>query len=92
MSTGHHPMPNENYYRLLEELQAADFVLVELTLYLDTHPDDMQAIQQFNQFVQHRTQLAQRYEMEYGPLLQFGRYSFTKYPWQWVETPWPWQV
>ena len=30
-------MPPE-YYQLLEELQTADFVIVELTLYLDTHP------------------------------------------------------
>ncbi|MBL2086617.1 spore coat protein CotJB, partial [Klebsiella pneumoniae] len=33
------PLPEE-YYRLLENLQELDFVLVELTLYLDTHPDD----------------------------------------------------
>ena len=26
------------YYQLFEQIQAADFVLVELTLYLDTHP------------------------------------------------------
>ena len=29
-------MPPE-YYQLLEQLQTVDFVLVELTLYLDTH-------------------------------------------------------
>ncbi|MGQ0452851.1 spore coat protein CotJB, partial [Bacillus sp. SS-TM] len=28
----------EEYYQLLLELQELDFVLVELTLYLDTHP------------------------------------------------------
>ena len=26
-----------DYYQLLEQLQTVDFVLVELTLYLDTH-------------------------------------------------------
>ena len=31
------------YYEMLEELQALDFVLVELNLYLDTHPGDFQA-------------------------------------------------
>ncbi|MBL2480595.1 spore coat protein CotJB, partial [Klebsiella pneumoniae] len=36
------PLPEE-YYRLLENLQELDFVLVELTLYLDTHPDDTAA-------------------------------------------------
>lgn len=43
------PLPEE-YYQLLENLQELDFVLVELTLYLDTHPDDTAAINQFNDF------------------------------------------
>lgn len=81
----------EEYYRLLRELQTADFVLVELALYLNTHPRDMRALQQYNQFAQRRRQLAARYEAEYGPLLQYG-HSFSGYPYQWPETPWPWQV
>ncbi|GMX63816.1 spore coat protein CotJB [Paenibacillus elgii] len=84
------PLP-PHYYTLLEELQAIDFVLVELTLYLDTHPEDAQALEQFNQSAQQRQLLAQRYESEFGPLLQYG-HSFSGYPWQWWEPPWPWQV
>ncbi|MCC2683160.1 MAG: spore coat protein CotJB [Paenibacillaceae bacterium] len=82
---------DDAYYRLLCELQTADFVLVELSLFLDTHPQDMEALRQFNQFEQKRQQLAAQYELQYGPLLQFG-HSFSRYPFQWVETPWPWQV
>ena len=41
----------EEYYQIMEQLQAVDFVLVELTLYLDTHPDDLEAINQFNHYV-----------------------------------------
>lgn len=82
---------DDNYYKQLLELQQIGFGLVELTLYLDTHPNDMQAIQQFNQLAQHRQHCAQQFEMQYGPLLQFG-HSFSKYPWQWSESPWPWQV
>ncbi|UUZ80605.1 spore coat protein CotJB [Paenibacillus sp. P26] len=79
------------YYARLEELQAADFVLVELTLYLDTHPDDIQAIQQYNLCAQKRMQLAHQFQLEYGPLMHFG-HSFSRHPWQWWEGPWPWQV
>ncbi|MNY79275.1 CotJB protein [compost metagenome] len=32
--------------QLLEELQAIDFALVDITLYLDTHPDDTIAFAQ----------------------------------------------
>lgn len=82
---------NEAYRKELEELQKVDFALVELTLYLDNHPTDMQSIQQFNQLAQLRGQLAFAFEMKYGPLMQYG-HSFSRYPWQWIDSPWPWQV
>lgn len=78
------------YYALLQELQAIDFVLVELTLYLDTHPMDVAAIRQFNQGSAVRQELAARFEASYGPLLQYR--SPSGEPWQWAEEPWPWQV
>lgn len=82
---------DECYYQLLHDLQALDFVLVELTLYLDTHPNDLQAVQQFNQTAQQRKQCATQFESQYGPLLQYGL-SFSRYPWDWSQSPWPWQV
>ena len=89
------PKPSERgdeaYCRDLLELQKTDFALVELTLYLDTHPADMQAVQQFNQLSQRRRQIAHEFELKYGPLLQFGL-SYSRFPWQWIDTPWPWQV
>jgi spore coat protein JB len=85
-----HTQPPEEYYVMLKELQELDFVLVELTLYLDTHPFDHAAIHQFNQTSQKRQQLAGHFEMKFGPLLQFN--SFSRSPWQWIDTPWPWQV
>ncbi|AIE61120.1 spore coat protein CotJB [Bacillus methanolicus] len=83
-------LPQE-YYQNLEEIQAVDFVLVELTLYLDTHPDDYQAMQQFNQYAQYSKQLKQAFEAKYGPLQQYGN-SYTDANWSWGTTPWPWQV
>ncbi|MBM7661211.1 spore coat protein JB [Bacillus mesophilus] len=79
------------YYALLEELQAVDFVLVELTLYLDTHPHDYDAIQQYNQFAQQRGLLKKQIESKFGPLQQYGN-SYSGYPWNWDDAPWPWQV
>ncbi|MET3695906.1 spore coat protein JB [Bacillus oleivorans] len=86
-----HPQLPQEYYDLLEQIQAADFVLVELTLYLDTHPDDVTAMQQFNQYVQYSKQLKQMYEERYGTLQQFGN-SYTDANWSWGRAPWPWQV
>ena len=39
------------YYSELEEIQAVDFVIVELVLYLHTHPDDLEAVKQYNEYV-----------------------------------------
>lgn len=83
-------LPDE-YYQLLEEIQAADFVLVELTLYLDTHPEDTYALQQFNQFATYSQQLKQVFESKFGALQQYGN-SFTDANWSWGKGPWPWQV
>lgn len=85
-----HQLPDE-YYRLLEEIQAIDFVLVELTLYLDTHPNDVQAIQQFNQCTAYSKQLKQQFEAKFGMLQHFGG-SFADANWSWGRAPWPWQV
>jgi len=83
-------MPQE-FYTTMEQLQAVDFVLVELTLYLDTHPDDFDAINQFNQFAKERKRLKKIIESNYGPLMQFGN-SYSGYPWNWNDAPWPWQL
>ncbi|ACA41211.1 spore coat protein CotJB [Lysinibacillus sphaericus] len=79
------------FYTLLEEIQAIDFVIVELNLYLDTHPHDYTAIQQFNENTEKSMKLKVNFEQKFGPLMNFGR-SYSDYPFNWVDTPWPWQV
>ena len=81
------------YYRRLLNLQQIDFALVELTLYLDTHPNDPDALSQFNQLSEERKEVAEIFESAYGPLLQYG-HSSNPSPdkWEWSESPWPWQV
>ncbi|MFE8703467.1 spore coat protein CotJB [Cytobacillus sp. FJAT-54145] len=82
---------DQNYYQLLLQLQEYQFALVELNLYLDTHPDDQSALLQFNQLVEQREQVANQIEENYGPLFNFGL-SNSEFPWQWKKAPWPWQV
>lgn len=83
-------MPPE-FYQMLEEIQANDFVIVELNLYLNTHPDDTAAINQFNEASKRSMELKAEFEKQFGPLMHFG-YSFSNYPFNWKDTPWPWQV
>jgi spore coat protein JB len=84
-------MTHEKQTALLRKLQEVDFVLVELTLYLDTHPDDHDAINQYNQCSLEREGIRSEYEEKYGPLMHFG-HSYNRYPGGWSEGPWPWEI
>lgn len=79
------------YYELLEEIQIVDFVLTELNLYLDTHPQDHKAINQYNEYAQKSMTLKNRFQSMFGPLFHMG-HSYSTYPWTWDDAPWPWQV
>jgi spore coat protein JB len=81
----------EEQKSLLRELQEVDFVLVELTLYLDTHPSDHEAINQYNECAKKRDKIRYSYEERYGPLTNFG-HTYNRYPDGWSEGPWPWEI
>lgn len=79
------------YYQYMSELQSIDFVLVELTLYLDTHPGDQQALGQFTQFQRRKAAITTQFESAFGPLKAYGN-SPAGAKWTWSDAPWPWQV
>ncbi|WP_340033077.1 spore coat protein CotJB [Bacillus sp. FSL K6-0138] len=85
-----HTLP-QDYYQRLHEIQAVDFFIVELMLYLDTHPDDMDAIKQYNQYAAYSKKLKAKFVSKYGPLTQGDPDHTTSY-WSWKQSPWPWQV
>ncbi len=74
---------------MLRELTALDFYAVDLHLYLNTHPDDREALNKYNAVVSQANALRSEYERMYGPLSSYR--SVSKYPWQWIDDPWPWQ-
>lgn len=85
-------MKSEKQAMLLRKIQEMEFVAVELNLYLDTHPCDQDALNDFNCAVESLAKLKVKYEAEYGPLLNFGFSSTSREGWQWVQGPWPWEV
>lgn len=74
--------------QMLREVMAADFTLIDLNLYLNTHPCDQKALAQYNCGVQRAKMLRENYERMYGPLTPM---SPSNYPWQWINSPWPWE-
>ncbi len=77
--------------QMLKEIMSHQFTAVELNLYLDTHPDDMKALAEYNHVSHMLKVLTSAYEQCYGPLTNFGT-STAQCPWRWTDEPWPWQI
>lgn len=81
---------NNDREELLKQLMALDFVAVDLHLFLDTHPNDCQAVNTLNQVLSEADRFRAEYERRFGPLYSFR--STSSCPWQWPEDPWPWEA
>ena len=73
----------------LAELQALEFVLVELGLYLDTHQGDEEAFALYRQYAALEREAREKYEATYGPLLQSSTANSKSWG-AWLSDPWPW--
>ncbi len=77
-----------NKNELLQCITALDFYIIDLHLYLNTHPNDVDAIMKYNECVMKVKALREEYNKLYGMLL--ANNSISRQPWQWIESPWPW--
>lgn len=71
------------------ELQALEFVITELGLYLDTHQNDAEAFALYKQYVKLAQEGRARYVAMYGPLFQTDTVKDATYTW--LNDPWPWE-
>ena len=78
-----------NRDELLKMITALDFYIIDLHLYLNTHPTDSEAIMLYNNCVIKVKELREEYNKMFGMLL--ANNSTSNQPWQWIENPWPWQ-
>lgn len=74
----------------LAELMALDFVVQELKLYLDTHPEDREAFQALQTCIRLSREGRRRYVEQYGPITVDDLRSAEEYTW--ADAPWPWQI
>ncbi|MBQ9625398.1 MAG: spore coat protein CotJB, partial [Clostridia bacterium] len=58
-------------------------------LYLDTHPTDSDALEQYERYKLIRQQAVREYTDEFGPLTAYDVKSTGK--WCWAMTPMPWE-
>lgn len=72
----------------LTELQALEFVVLELGLYLNTHPDDTEAFGLFKQYAAMERSAKAAFEAKHGPLMKESAATGDCY--RWLQDPWPW--
>ena len=72
----------------LTELQCMYFGIQELALYLDTHADDQEAVELYQNLQKMYKQGRETYEKKYGPLNHLSQMD-GKY--RWLDDPWPWE-
>ena len=75
--------------RLLKRLASYDFAVMELHIYLDTHPDDRAAADALSSYEEKSNRLHSEYEEKYGPLMMTGENGNR---WAWISDPWPWDT
>lgn len=82
-----------NKNELMMRIQELDFYAVELNLFLDTHPNDIQALNDYKYIVENARQYKDLYEKTYGPLINFGEAFVSGNTWKWVaeDSKWPWE-
>lgn len=82
--------PMNEQAELLTYIDSYCFACTDLKEYLDTHPDDKDALKMFNQYKDAKKDYIEKYENKYGPLTTDSN-SLSKYPWMWNNSPWPWE-
>ncbi len=75
--------------QLMQMIRKYDFALYELQLYLDTHPNSVQALRLWKQDREMQQKLRHTYVQKFGPIQPDQ--SDGSMPWSWNKGPWPWE-
>lgn len=93
------PYKNEKIYeikpmneqaKILTDIDALEFAMIDLNLYLDVNPDDQKAIEIYNKYRIENEELLKFYQERFGPLL-LNSDVLNNMPWMWDNKPWPWE-
>lgn len=77
---------NTELGKLLLKIYQYDFALNDLSLYLDLHPDDIEAYKAFKKYTEELSKCVDVYEKKYGPM-ELDNSNYNNYLWD--EGPWP---
>ena len=82
--------PTSEKDTLLYQIMQYKFALIDLKLYLDTHPNNTNILSLYNRYLTIEKQMCDKFESMYGPLTANSPYIGNK-SWTWNNSPWPWE-
>ena len=74
---------------LMKRINMLSFAVDEAVLFLDTHPEDREALRFYHEMNAQRQKAVAEYTAEYGPLTAGSVTNAER--WTWVDSPWPWK-
>ncbi len=82
-------MRNQQEASLMRKIDEASFSMDDVALYLDTHPNDVNALNYYHHVTALRKEALNAYEAQFGPLLIDSVQSRDR--WTWETDRWPWE-
>lgn len=73
---------------LLKKISTYQFAMLDLQLFLDTHPNDTKTLEKIKEYRETLAPLVKEFEAKFGPLTK--NMSSTN-QWRWIKAPWPWE-
>ncbi len=80
---------SQEMQRMLKDIGIICFTVIDLNLYLDTHPYDKQAMEYLCHYTRIKSQLMKDFATRYYPLNM--ETATDKKEWNWVLSPMPWE-
>ena len=81
---------SDNQYNAIRGVARYAFALIDAGLYLDTYPQDREALAYYEQMKAAHEAAVAEYEQKYGPLTANSASGGDR--WTWIDGPWPWQT
>ena len=76
--------------KLLHQIRVYRFAVLEVSLYLDSHPTCQPALSYYHRHLKKLNDAVASYEQQYGPLTMTQNTNTDR--WAWVDGPWPWEL
>ena len=78
-----------NRQQAMTRIRELSFMLNDISLFLDTNPNNQQALASYGKYRDMLAEAVEYYEQNFAPLTSSSADKCGK--WSWLEHPWPWE-